>query len=113
MKVVVLYHPQSEHGGQVKDYVAEFKRYKKKSLELFSLETIKGAATAELYGISRYPAFLVISDDGSMQRLWQGQPMPLMDELSYYIPETAPVISHQGRSLTPSPHATPNASLLK
>jgi hypothetical protein len=67
------------------DYAAEFERYKGKSLDLVSLETIEGADLAELYGISRYPAILVMAENGSLQYMWQGTPLPLMDELSYQL----------------------------
>jgi hypothetical protein len=86
MKVVVLYHPDSEEGGMVQDYASEFERYKRKKLELISLETSQGAALAETYGITCYPAFLAMASiDGGMQRLWMGAPLPLMDEVSYYL----------------------------
>lgn len=84
MRVMILYHQRSEHGGLVTDYVTEFTRYKRQPIELISLETEAGDDLATLYGIDQYPAVLVTSDNGSMQRLWQGLPLPLMDELSYY-----------------------------
>lgn len=84
MRVLILYHERSEHGGIVTDYVAEFQRYKRKSIELISLESAEGADMAELYGVTIYPAILVMSQNGLLQRLWQGTPLPLMDELSYY-----------------------------
>lgn len=84
MRVLILYHERSEHGGMVIDYVAEFQRYKDKSIELVSLESVEGASLATLYGVTIYPAILAMSGDGSLQRLWQGTPLPLMDELEYY-----------------------------
>ncbi len=84
MKVVVLYHKQSDHIGIVEEFKTDYKRFKGKDLELLELETPKGAYTAELYGVTQYPAFLALSDDGVMQKMWQGIPMPLMDELDYY-----------------------------
>jgi hypothetical protein len=104
MKVIVLYHPLSDHGGLVADYAAEFERYKKKTLDLVSLESIEGADLAELYGITHYPAILVMTDAGSLQRMWQGTPLPLMDELTYYVEETHQSISRFGRRvLAPLP----------
>lgn len=97
MKVVALYHPRSDHGGLVTDYAVEFERYKRKKLELFSLETVEGANLAELYGVSQYPCILAVSDNGSLLRLWQGLPLPLMDELSYYVPDTPSVAARQAR----------------
>lgn len=84
MKVVVLYHPNSEQEALVSDFAREYQRFKVKKLELVSLETQSGADYARLYDITQYPAFLAISESGTLQRLWQGNPMPLMDELDYY-----------------------------
>src|SRR5258708_14162430 len=84
MKVVVLYHPNAEQNGLVQDFARDYARFKAKKLDLVSLESEAGADYAELYGITQYPAFLAISEDGGLQRLWQGNPMPLMDELDYY-----------------------------
>jgi hypothetical protein len=84
VKVVVLYHQNSEYTGLVQDFAHEYERFKAKKLELIALETTQGADLANLYGATQYPTFLAIADSGTMQRMWQGMPMPLMDELSYY-----------------------------
>ncbi len=98
MRVVALYHPNNdEFSGMVQDYAREFEAYKHKSLELKSLETTEGADLAALYSIVRYPAMLVLSDTGSLVRLWEGAPLPLMDELSYYAQDASaapPRLSH-------------------
>jgi hypothetical protein len=84
MKVIVLYHPNSEQDGLVQDFARDYARFKAKKLNLVSLETLEGSDYARLYDITQYPAFLAISENGSLQRLWQGNPIPLMDELDYY-----------------------------
>ncbi len=101
MRVVILYHEHSEHGGYVTDFVAEFERYKGKKMELISLDSVEGDDLARLYGVDRYPAILVMSENGSLQRLWQGLPLPLMDELSYYIQQETPIrlLKHSLRPL--------------
>ena len=103
MRVIVLYHPNNdEFSGIVQDYASEFERYKRKKLDLISLETTEGAQLATLYTISQYPAILVMSDSGSMVRLWEGTPMPLMDELSYYVEDQRASISSMGRTIMPA-----------
>ena len=84
MKVIVLYHKQSDHIGLVEEFNRDYKRFKGKELELVELETLRGAQLGQLYGVTQYPAFLAISDNGVLQRMWQGIPLPLMDELDYY-----------------------------
>jgi hypothetical protein len=84
MKVLVLYHPKSEHEGKVLDYVHEYKRIKSRDMELVSLETLQGSNMAKLYDITQYPAVLALKDDGQLERMWQGETLPLMNELDYY-----------------------------
>lgn len=84
MKVVILYHPKSDHARVVEEFAHEFTRQKGHDLELISLESRDGAAMASLYDIVRYPAILALNNTNELQKTWQGPVMPLMDELSYY-----------------------------
>jgi hypothetical protein len=83
MKAIVLYHPQSDHGGSVQDYAREYKNAKNKDIELLSLETVEGAEMAQLYDVTTYPAVLVKAQDSSLLKLWQGG-LPSMSELDSY-----------------------------
>ena len=84
MKLLILYRPNSEHATEVESYVRDFERgYEAgKRLELVSLDTRDGAATASLYDIVAYPAILALADDGSILNVWQGKPLPLMGEVA-------------------------------
>ena len=84
MKLLILYRPNSEHETDVDAYVRDFqRRYEVGSkLEMVSMNTRDGAATASLYDVMAYPAILVLADDGSMVSFWQGMPLPLMDEVA-------------------------------
>ena len=84
MKVVVLYHPQSDHGGLIEDYARDYERSRGSKLELVSLETRDGAHMANLYDITRYPAFLAMADEGFLLNMWQGTPLPLMKDIDAY-----------------------------
>lgn len=84
MKVIVLYHPQSDHARKVETYAQDFQRQRGKTIELVSLETPEGADKARLYDIVQYPAVLALRDDGQLSKLWQSDEMPLMDEVAGY-----------------------------
>lgn len=84
MRIVVLYRPRSEHEGRVRDFAAEYKHIKRSDLELMNLDSREGDEVAKLYGVTQYPAVLAIAGDGSLQKLWQGDMLPLMNELGYY-----------------------------
>lgn len=85
MKVIILYYPKEEFAGLAEDYKRDFERqHPNKTLELVSLDTVEGSNMAKLYDVVRYPAILAIEGDGSLQKLWQDRPFPLLDEISAY-----------------------------
>lgn len=84
MKAVILYYPKSDHARAVESFARDFTRQAGRRLELVSLESRDGAATAALYDIVQYPAVIAMSNSGEALRIWQGPILPLMNELSYY-----------------------------
>lgn len=84
MKVCILYHPQSDHARRVEEYANDFQRIKGKQIELLSLETREGAELATLYDIVRYPAVIARRDNGELLKHWEGDELPLMDEVAAY-----------------------------
>lgn len=85
MKAVILYHPNSEHGRTIESYARDFHSRNGKTIDLLSLETREGAATASLYDIVRYPAVMVIDETSRLHKEWQGEELPLMDEVAGYL----------------------------
>lgn len=86
MKAVILYHPNSAEARIIEEYVHNFaERGSSKPIELISLESRDGSATATLYDIVQYPTLMVLSDDGQLHKAWQGTSLPLMDELAGYL----------------------------
>jgi hypothetical protein len=86
VKLIILYRPDSEYSTDVETFVRDFQgRYEVgRKLELVSLNTRDGAATASLYDVMTYPAILALNADGSVLNMWQGMPLPLMDEVAGY-----------------------------
>jgi hypothetical protein len=86
MKIIVIYQTKSEYSRQVEEYIHDFKqKYYGSDIELLDIDGREGSDTANLYGNTQYPAFLVVSDNGSTQNIWQGGSLPLMDELAGYL----------------------------
>lgn len=88
MKVLVLYRPNSEHGRSVEAFIRDFKYQHGASadtLDVLDIDTRDGVATASLYDVLQYPAVLVLADDGQVLKSWQGDNLPLMDELAGYV----------------------------
>lgn len=85
MKIVILYHPASDHSRTVEEYVHEFtRRNPEVSLEGVSVDTRPGAQMATLYDIVAYPCMVALRQDGSLAKAWQGLPLPLMNEVAYF-----------------------------
>lgn len=85
MKAVAIYNPGSEHSRSVEEFNRNLEVRTGRRLDILSTETVEGAAMATLYGIVDYPAIVVTADDGVMQKLWQGQQLPLIDEVVSYL----------------------------
>lgn len=85
MKLMVLYRPRSEHGRSVEEFIKEYQKKHGRSVEVLNIDTREGIATASLYDIWQYPAILVLQTDGYVQKIWQGDKLPLLDEVSAYV----------------------------
>lgn len=68
----------------VEQYAYDFKRHNGREIELVSLSTRDGATTASLYDIYRYPAVLALQENGQLLKEWQGEVLPLMNEVLAY-----------------------------
>lgn len=85
MRIVLLYHPNSEHARLVEQYVRDLERQQNVKSELVSLETKEGADLARLYDVVRYPAVLAINPrDNSLAQFWQEDKLPLMSDVASY-----------------------------
>lgn len=92
MKVVVLYRPNSEHGRLVEEFIKEFKtRYSDHQLEVVDVDSKEGITMVELYGAMQYPSIIVVSEDGGFIKMWSGDHLPLISEVSYYTSQVSGV----------------------
>lgn len=87
MKLLIFYRPNSEHERVVDDFVRDFRREHDagKKLELLSVDTRDGAATASIYDVLQFPAVLALADNGSVLQSWVGMPLPLMNDVAGYM----------------------------
>ncbi|QQS65083.1 hypothetical protein IPO96_00785 [Candidatus Saccharibacteria bacterium] len=85
MKVYFLYRFNGQDSTRVSGYIRELKqRYSMADTNELDLNTRDGAATASLYDAMAYPAILVTRNDGQLAQIWQGEPLPLVDEVISY-----------------------------
>lgn len=85
MRVVVVYKDNTEFTRTVDDYLRDFTRQTGNELETLDPETPDGASFCRTYDIVEYPTIIVLSDDGNLQQLWRGLPLPTISEVSYYV----------------------------
>ena len=84
VKVAVLYRSNSDQERKVLDFERDYSRQTGRQITMYDLETPDGWAYAKLYDVTQYPAVLATSDDGSLLQLWQGDDLPLMNDVMYY-----------------------------
>lgn len=86
MKLVVLYRPNSEYARSIEEWVHDFeRRASNHNVELLSLDTREGSDMARLYDIIRYPALLAVREDGQLLKNWEGDVLPLINEVAAYL----------------------------
>lgn len=85
MKLIVLYHPNSEFATPVENFVNECTQHTREKIEKVSLETREGASLASVYDSLDYPAVIVAKDDGQLIKDWQGADLPPIGEVIGYL----------------------------
>lgn len=85
MKAVIIYKNESDHAREVLDYLRDFERQTGHVLETLDPDTPDGASFCRTYDIVEYPSIVAMSDDGMLQNLWRGRPLPTISEVSYYV----------------------------
>lgn len=82
MRVVIIYRDKSDHARPVLSFLRDLEyRYPDRKVELIDIDTRDGMAMASLYDVTNYPCILVLSIEGSVLQFWQGQPLPMIDEV--------------------------------
>ena len=87
MRILVLYKPNSEHGRIVEDFIRDFKHRSEGSnirMEILNAEGREGSAMASIYDVFVFPSIMVLQDDGSIHKTWEGTSLPLIDDVKSY-----------------------------
>lgn len=84
MRVKVIYKYESDHAREVLDFMRDFTRQTGRTLEEVDPDSPEGADTCRTYDIVEYPTIIALSDDGRLQNMWRGRPLPTISEVSYY-----------------------------
>lgn len=84
MRVVIVYKDNSEYTRSVYDFLRDYEARTGKQLETINPDTREGSYFCRLYDIVEYPSIVAVTDSGSLQYMWRGLPLPLINEVSYY-----------------------------
>lgn len=85
MRAVIVYRQHSEYEREVSGWLHEFEFRTGKAIETVDPDSRDGITFCEVNDIVEYPSIIAIDDTGKMQNLWRGLPMPLINEVSYYV----------------------------
>jgi hypothetical protein len=85
MRTIVIYKEDTDYAREVTDYLRDFKRQTGHDLETMNPDEPDGADFCRAYDIVEYPSVISLSDDGSLQNMWRGIPLPTISEVSYYV----------------------------
>lgn len=81
----MIYKTESDHARDVMTFLSDFERQTNKQLDVVDPDTLQGADTCRLYDIVEYPSIVAVDDDGAIQNIWKGLPLPTISEVSYYV----------------------------
>lgn len=84
MKTYIVYKEHSDHSRAVTEYVHDFTKQTGLFINLLDPESLEGESFCRAYGIMDYPSVVAVAEDGQMQKMWVGLPLPTIMEVSYY-----------------------------
>lgn len=85
MRVVVVFKENTDYAREVLDYLRDFENQTGRTLETLDPESPAGVDFTRAYDLLQFPSLIALSDDGQLQNLWQGRPLPTISEVSYYV----------------------------
>ncbi len=85
MRVVIVYKNETDYARSVTDYLRDFERQTGHKLDTLDPDQPDGEQFCRAYDIVEYPCVVAVADNGVMQNLWRGIPLPTISEVSYYV----------------------------
>ena len=84
MRVVIVYRNERDYSSTVDVFLRDLKYQTGHDLDIVDPDTPAGADFCRTYDILEYPTIIALSDNGTMQNMWRGLPLPTISEISYY-----------------------------
>lgn len=85
MKTVVFSRDGRDYSRGVTEFVEMFSRkYPGQSIDIKNPDLRDNSTILTALGVTQYPAVVVMTDDERATQLWQGEPLPLIDEVAAF-----------------------------
>lgn len=85
MRVVVVFRDNTDYTRSVTDFLRDFEHQTGHTVETLDPDSLEGIDFCQTYDLVEYPTMIAISDDGHMQNVWTGLPLPTISEVSFYV----------------------------
>lgn len=83
MRVVCVYREGRDYSRTVTDWLEDLRRRTGHEIEIINPD--KSPDFCEAYEIMEYPTIMALGSSGETAAAWKGLPLPLFDEVTYYI----------------------------
>lgn len=83
MRVVCVFKEGRDYSRTVTDWLEDFKR--RTGHEIETIDPEEDPNFCESYGIMEHPTIMALGPNGETAYTWKGLPLPLFDEVSYYV----------------------------
>lgn len=85
MKIVVFGREGRDYSRGVTEFVEMFKRkYPSQDITVKDPDARESITMLNALGVNQYPAVVVMTEDNRATQLWQGEPLPLSDEVAAF-----------------------------
>ena len=83
MRVVCVFREGRDYSRTVTDWLEDF--YRRTGHEIETIDPDKEPDFCEAYDIMEHPTIMALGPNGEANTTWKGLPMPLFDEVAYYV----------------------------
>lgn len=83
--MIVIFKDETDYSHDVHDFLRDFERQTGHILETLDPDTADGMHFCHTYDIVEYPTVIAINEEGILQDLWRGLPLPTISEVSNYV----------------------------
>lgn len=85
MRVVSVWREDSDYGREMAEWLKDFTYQTGREIESLDPDTVEGEIFSTTYDVVEYPTLLALDNQGKVLASWRGLPLPLMNEVSYYL----------------------------